>query len=53
MGRCIAGKDAQGQPGNRERSCLGRGRNPVDVEFLNREAGAFLNSVTDSGKKLN
>ena len=26
---------------------------PADVEFLNREVGAFLNEVTDSGKKLN
>jgi len=26
---------------------------PADVEFLNREAGAFLNTVTDNGKKLN
>jgi hypothetical protein len=25
---------------------------PADVEFLNREAGAFLNTVTDNGKKL-
>ena len=25
----------------------------VDVEFLNREAGAFLDGVTDGGKKLN
>jgi homoserine O-acetyltransferase/O-succinyltransferase len=24
-----------------------------DVEFLNREAGAFLEGVTDGGKKLN
>ena len=29
------------------------GANAADVEFLNREAGAFLDSVTDSGKKLN
>ena len=26
---------------------------PADVEFLNREAGAFLDTVTDNGKKLN
>ena len=26
---------------------------PADVEFLNREAAAFLDVVTDSGKKLN
>jgi homoserine O-acetyltransferase/O-succinyltransferase len=26
---------------------------PADVEFLNREAGAFLDAVTDNGKKLN
>jgi homoserine O-acetyltransferase len=26
---------------------------PADVEFLNREAGAFLDSITDGGKKLN
>ena len=26
---------------------------PADVEFLNREAGAFLDGVTDAGKKLN
>jgi len=26
---------------------------PADVEFLNREAGAFLDGVTDGGKKLN
>jgi homoserine O-acetyltransferase/O-succinyltransferase len=29
------------------------GFNPADVEFLNREAGAFLDTVTDNGKKLN
>ena len=28
------------------------GEIPTDVEFLNREAGAFLNTVTDNGKKL-
>jgi hypothetical protein len=28
------------------------GEIPADVEFLNREAGAFLNTVTDNGKKL-
>jgi homoserine O-acetyltransferase len=26
---------------------------PADVEFLNRETGAFLDGVTDGGKKLN
>src|SRR3954447_4903875 len=26
---------------------------PADVEFLNREAGAFLDAVTEGGKKLN
>jgi homoserine O-acetyltransferase len=26
---------------------------PADVEFLNREAGAFLDAVTESGRKLN
>ena len=26
---------------------------PADVEFLNREAGSFLDSVTDHGNKLN
>jgi homoserine O-acetyltransferase len=26
---------------------------PADVEFLNREAGAFLDGVTEGGKKLN
>jgi hypothetical protein len=25
----------------------------ADVEFLNREAGAFLDGVTEGGKKLN
>jgi homoserine O-acetyltransferase len=25
---------------------------PADVEFLNREIGAFLDLVTDRGKKL-
>jgi homoserine O-acetyltransferase len=25
---------------------------PADVEFLNKETGAFLNGVTESGKKL-
>jgi homoserine O-acetyltransferase/O-succinyltransferase len=25
---------------------------PADVEFLNRETGAFLNAVTDGGKKM-
>jgi homoserine O-acetyltransferase/O-succinyltransferase len=29
------------------------GFNPTDVGFLNRETGAFLESVTDGGKKLN
>ena len=28
------------------------GFNPADVEFLNREAGAFLDDVTEGGKKL-
>jgi len=26
---------------------------PADVEFLNREAGVFLDGITDGGKKLN
>jgi len=26
---------------------------PADIEFLNREAGAFLDAVTEGGKKLN
>ena len=26
---------------------------PADVEFLNRETGAFLDAVTEGGKKLN
>jgi len=26
---------------------------PADVEFLNREIAAFLDVVTDNGKKLN
>jgi homoserine O-acetyltransferase len=26
---------------------------PADVEFLNREASAFLDAVTEGGKKLN
>jgi homoserine O-acetyltransferase len=25
----------------------------ADVEFLNREAGAFLDGVTDGGKRMN
>ena len=25
---------------------------PADVEFLNREAGAFLDGVTEGGKRL-
>ncbi|HEY0236777.1 MAG TPA: alpha/beta fold hydrolase [Afipia sp.] len=29
------------------------GAGAADVEFLNREVGAFLDSVTDGGKKLN
>jgi homoserine O-acetyltransferase len=29
------------------------GAGAADVEFLNREAGAFLDAVTDGGKKLN
>jgi hypothetical protein len=33
--------------GNREAP-----RPAADLEFLNREAGAFLTAVTDSGKKL-
>ena len=28
------------------------GAMPADVEFLNRETGAFLNGVTEGGKKL-
>ena len=28
------------------------GFNPADVEFLNRETGAFLDDVTEGGKKL-
>src|SRR5271165_739898 len=28
------------------------GFNPADVEFLNRETGAYLDDVTESGKKL-
>ena len=26
---------------------------PADVEFLNRETGAFLDAVTEGGKRLN
>jgi homoserine O-acetyltransferase/O-succinyltransferase len=26
---------------------------PADVEFLNHEVGAFLDGVTEGGKKLN
>jgi homoserine O-acetyltransferase len=29
------------------------GGSPADVDFLNRETGAFLTEVTDNGKKLN
>jgi homoserine O-acetyltransferase/O-succinyltransferase len=29
------------------------GFNPADVEFLNREAAAFLDAVTEAGRKLN
>jgi homoserine O-acetyltransferase len=29
------------------------GAGPADVEFLNRETGAFLDGVTEGGKKLN
>jgi hypothetical protein len=29
------------------------GAGMADVEFLNREAGAFLDGVTEGGKKLN
>jgi homoserine O-acetyltransferase/O-succinyltransferase len=28
------------------------GFDPADVDFLNREAGAFLDDVTEGGKKL-
>jgi len=28
------------------------GFDPGDVEFLNREAGAFLDDVTEGGKRL-
>ncbi len=28
------------------------GAGAADVEFLNREAGAFLDGVTDGGKRL-
>ena len=29
------------------------GFNPADVEFINRETSAFLDAVTESGKKMN
>jgi homoserine O-acetyltransferase len=29
------------------------GFNPADVEFINRESSAFLEGLTEGGKKLN
>ena len=41
------------RPGSVTGHAAAGGAFPADVEFLNREAGSFLDLVTDGGKKLN
>ena len=54
MGKNIPGvKMMTISPGSVTGHASAGGANAADVEFLNREAGAFLDAVTDSGKKLN
>lgn len=54
-----AGKNIPGvkmltiSPGSVTGHAAAGGGIPADVEFLNRETGAFLDAVTDGGKKLN
>ena len=54
-----AGKNIKGvrmvtiSPGTVTGHASAGGFNPADVEFLNREAGAFLDGVTEGGKRLN
>jgi homoserine O-acetyltransferase len=40
-------------PGSANGHASAGGFFPADVEFLNREAGAFLDGVTEGGRKLN
>src|ERR1700759_3188230 len=52
MGKNIPGvKMMTISPGTVTGHASAGGAIPADVEFLNREAGAFLNDVTDGGKK--
>jgi homoserine O-acetyltransferase len=54
MGRNIPGvKMMTISPGTVTGHASAGGFFPADVEFLNREAGAFLEAVTDGGRKLN
>jgi len=54
MGKNIAGvKMMTISPGTVTGHASAGGAFPADVEFLNRETGAFLDGVTEGGKKLN
>jgi homoserine O-acetyltransferase len=54
MGKNIPGvKMMTISPGTVTGHASAGGAGPADVEFLNRETGAFLDGVTDAGKKLN
>jgi homoserine O-acetyltransferase len=54
MGKNIVGvKMMTISPGTVTGHASAGGAIPADVEFLNREAGAFLDAVTEGGKKLN
>ena len=54
MGKNISGvKMMTISPGTITGHAAAGGAIPADVEFLNRETGAFLDGVTEGGKKLN
>jgi homoserine O-acetyltransferase len=54
MGKNISGVTMKTiSPGTVTGHASAGGGSPADVEFLNKEAGAFLDGVTDGGKKLN
>jgi homoserine O-acetyltransferase len=54
MGKNIVGvKMMTISPGTVTGHAAAGGAIPADVEFLNRETGAFLDGVTEGGKKLN
>jgi homoserine O-acetyltransferase/O-succinyltransferase len=54
MGKSIPGvKMMTISPGTVTGHASAGGFFPADVEFLNREAGAFLDGITEGGKKLN